>query len=128
MSSSGSGGGKQEKEEYRSGGYTKNDSFAWGSKGKGPTYIDKDGWKRNTCDGNRTYENPPRKYNPDARFAERVLGTLRLPLKVTETIAAELVRQASTGQWIFNLATNVAGTIALSIKDHGAQTSERITF
>ncbi|KAK1992910.1 hypothetical protein LX36DRAFT_694000 [Colletotrichum falcatum] len=64
-SSSGGSGGKKDEEQHRSGGYTSNDSFAWGSKGKSDTYIDSNGFKRNTKDNSYTYEYPPRKYNPD---------------------------------------------------------------
>ncbi|KAK2011418.1 hypothetical protein LZ32DRAFT_336164 [Colletotrichum eremochloae] len=66
MSSGGSSsGGKKGEEQYRSGGYTSNDSYAWGSKGKSDTYIDNNGNKKNTKDGSYTYEYPPKKYNPD---------------------------------------------------------------
>lgn len=68
MSSGGnsSSGGSKKQEQSRSGGYTKNNTFAWGSKGKdSSTYIDSSGWKRNTSDNSRTYEYPPRKYNSD---------------------------------------------------------------
>ncbi|KAF6815519.1 hypothetical protein CPLU01_14102 [Colletotrichum plurivorum] len=64
MSSSGnsSGSGSNKPSQYGSGGYT----YAWGSKGNAPsTYIDSQGWKRNTSDNNRTYGYPPRKYNPN---------------------------------------------------------------
>ncbi|KAI8305833.1 hypothetical protein K4K61_005014 [Colletotrichum sp. SAR11_59] len=63
-SSSNNGSGSN---QYGSGGYSKNDSFAWGSKGQSSsgTYIDNKGYKRNTRDDSYTYEYPPRMYNPD---------------------------------------------------------------
>ncbi|KAJ0270784.1 hypothetical protein CBS470a_013394 [Colletotrichum nupharicola] len=58
-SSSNNGSGSN---QYGSGGYSKNDSFAWGSKGQSSgTSIDNKGYKRNTRDDSYTYE----MYNPD---------------------------------------------------------------
>ncbi|KAK1982712.1 hypothetical protein LZ30DRAFT_589943 [Colletotrichum cereale] len=66
MSSGSTSSSKKDEEQYRSGGYTKEESFAWGSKGKSPsTYIDDKGHKKNTKDNTYAYEYPPRKYNAD---------------------------------------------------------------
>ncbi|KAF6785187.1 hypothetical protein CMUS01_16576, partial [Colletotrichum musicola] len=63
---SGSGSGSNKPSQYGCGGYTSGNTYAWGSKGNAPsTYIDSQGWKRNTSDNNRTYEYPPRKCNPN---------------------------------------------------------------